>query len=256
MDENMSLLPDELIQSDSGDSEVHNSVTEDEEIMSNELPSDLDVERSEDLNLPGNELDNTESENEELTTEEEEEEDTPKDTVIQVVENPDSESGYDIVGLDVEALNRLTESYSEINQLQTVNPTSNDYYSFIEGDVLEYFQGIMANKPMNEYRACHLRHWIQNTQYYSYYDDYYYLWYDYEHSLDYIELIKYNGQSNYVVNSGNGALLNASIMYGSQNGLSDFRKGVSYVQEMALLCSVAVVLVLYICNAIFKHLAS
>lgn len=177
-------------------------------------------------------------------------------SVYQVKEDSESETGYSVVGLDVDSLNQMVQGYNEVLTAQTVTPTTNDYYAFIDGDILEYFQGVMANKPLNEYRACHLRHWIQNTQYYSYYDDYYYLWYDYGNSLDYIEIVKYNGQANYIVSNGSGSVLNASIMYGSDDGLSDLRRGVSYVQEMALLCSVAIVLVLYIVRAIFKHLCS
>ena len=111
----------------------------------------------------------------------------------------------------------------------------------------------MALYPLNEYKAVHLRHWIQNTQYYSYYDDYYYLWYDYP-SEDCVEVIKYNGQANWVVNYTIQSDLNSNIVYGSFQGQSDFRKGVSYVQEIALLGSVGVVLVLYILSAFFRSL--
>lgn len=193
---------------------------------------------------------------EENTEEQEEIEESPKDTVVQVVYDEDNPENYDLVGLDVVGLNEMVQAYNEQTQLLSVTPTTNDYYAFIDEDVLQFFSGVMSNYPLNEYKACHLRHWIQNSQYYSYYDDYYYLWYDIANGNDCIEVIKYNGQANWVVNYTSGNVLNSTITYGSDVGQSDLRKGVSYVQEMALLCSIACVLVLYVIHAIFKHLAS
>lgn len=214
------------------------------------LPSDNEVSSSVDEELSNNSVGSSEEEN--VISDNSKEE--PTSTVIQVKENENSENGYDITELDVESLNHMSAAYLE--SMQTVSPSSNDYYTWIDSDILDYFSGIMANKPFNSYQACHLRHWIQNSQYYSYYDDYYYLWYDLDNSLDYVEVVKYNGQSNYVVNFGNGALLNSTITYGSADNQSDLRKGVSYVQEMAFLSVLACVCVLYIVNAIFKHLRS
>lgn len=180
-----------------------------------------------------------------------EEEEKPTSTVIQV-KPADNSEGYETTELDVESLNFMAGSYVE--ELKTVNQGTNDYYAFIDEPIADYFAGIMAQYPLNEYKACHLRHWVQNTQYYNYYDDYYYLWYDLGHNNNYIEIVKYNGQANYVVNRSSGAVLNSTISYGSEVGQSDLREGVSYVQEMAFLCVLAGVLVLYVVGAIFKHL--
>lgn len=182
------------------------------------------------------------------------EEDTPSSTVIQVIE---TETGdLDITELDVNSLNIMSESYVE--QMLAVTPTSNDYFDFIPDNILEYFSGVMAQYPLNNYRAYHLRHWLQNSQYYSYYDDYYYLFYDFggDSAEECLEIYKANGSSSYQFNWGTAEVLNASIMYGSDSQMSDFRKGVSYVQEMAFLSVLAGFLVLYIVNAIFKHLRS
>ena len=182
---------------------------------------------------------------------EEPEEEKPSSTVIQVIEGDNGED-YEVKELDVESLNLMSGAF--VDELKTINQGTNDYYDFIGSDVLNYFSGVMANKPLNEYQACHLRHWVQNTNYYSYYDDYYYLWYDLGNNNNYIELVRYNGSSNYVVNYSSGPVLNATIVYGSGDNQSDLRKGVSYVQEMAFLCVLGGVLVLYIVNAIFRHL--
>lgn len=240
MDENVILSDSVNSESIDSNSEVSNSDSENEEVLIEDSFSsedNLGVDSSSDV-----------SEDVEETKEE------PTSTVIQVKENEESETGYDITELDVESLNNMSAAYLEA--MQTVSPTSNDYYTWIDSDILEYFSGIMANKPFNSYKACHLRHWIQNTQYYSYYDDYYYLWYDLDNNNNYVEVVKYNGQSNYVVNWGSGTVLNSTISYGSSDNQSDLRKGVSYVQEMAFLSVLAGVLVLYIVNAIFKHLKS
>lgn len=185
------------------------------------------------------------------SSEETVEEEKPTSTVIQV-KPADNSEGYETTELDVESLNFMAGSYVE--ELKTVNQGTNDYYAFIDEPIADYFAGIMAQYPLNEYKACHLRHWVQNTQYYNYYDDYYYLWYDLGHNNNYIEIVKYNGQANYVVNRSSGAVLNSTISYGSEVGQSDLREGVSYVQEMAFLCVLAGVLVLYVVHAIFKHL--
>lgn len=184
-------------------------------------------------------------------SEEIEEEEKPTSTVIQV-KPADNSEGYETTELDVESLNFMAGSYVE--ELKTVNQGTNDYYAFIDEPIADYFAGIMAHYPLNEYKACHLRHWVQNTQYYTYYDDYYYLWYDLGHNNNYIEVVKYNGQANYVVNRSSGAVLNSTISYGSDVGQSDLRRGVSYVQEMAFLSVLAGVLVLYVVHAIFRHL--
>ena len=232
-----------------------NEVTESGVLSNQESEKAVSVDEDLSNNSVGSsETDLKDSDNsvvEEVQVEEKEE---PSSTVIQVKENEDSESGYDITELDVESLNNMSAAYLEA--MQTVSPTSNDYYTWIDSDIADYFAGIMANKPLNSYQACHLRHWVQNTQYYSYYDDYYYLWYDLDNGNDYVEIIRYNGQSNYVVNWSSGQVLNSSITYGSSDGQSDLRKGVSYVQEMSFLCVLACVCVLYIVHAIFKHVAS
>lgn len=196
-----------------------------------------------------NEVDLKNSDN----SKEESEEEKPSSTVIQVIEGDNGED-YEVKELDVESLNLMSGAF--VDELKTINQGSNDYYDFIPSDVREYFAGVMANKPLNEYKACHLRHWVQNSNYYSYYDDYFYLWYDLGNNNNYIELVKYNGSSNYVVNYSSGAVLNSTISYGSSDNQSDLRKGVSYVQEMAFLCVLGGVLVLYIVNAIFRHLKS
>ena len=186
----------------------------------------------------------------ELSDEQIEEELPPSDTVIQVVPDETSENGYTINSLDVGELN---EFISRENEVRSVNPTSNDYYTFISGDIYDYFADYLANYPLNEYKACHLRHWIQNTQYSSYYDDYYYLWYDYP-STECIEIYKANNSSQYVLSRTTQTVLNATITYGSEQGNADLRKGVSYVQELALLGAVGCCLVLYILSAFFRAL--
>lgn len=176
-------------------------------------------------------------------------EDSKPTEVVSV--NP--ESGESI-SLNVDALNMMAESYLESSL--AVSQGTNDYFDFIPTDVKNYFQGIMENKPFNNYVAYHLRHWIQNTQYYSYYDDYYYLYPDIDNSNDYIEVVKYNGQSNYVINYGSASPHNATILYGSEDGQSDLRGGNSYVLSLASVCVLGCVCVLYIVNAIFRHLRS
>lgn len=188
---------------------------------------------------------------EDLENSDEEIEEKPTSTVIQVIEDENSSDGYTINELDVGGLNAFIQSENEI---RSVTPTSNDYYSFLGTDLETYFSGIMALYPLNDYKAVHLRHWVQNTSYNSYYDDYYYLWYNYP-DIHCIEVYKQYNSSQYVVTNTTQNDLSATIVYGSSQGQSDIRKGVSYVQEIALLSAVGVCLVLYILHAIFKHLA-
>lgn len=224
--------PIQVIESDSESNSEFEKATEVDEEASSVGSTEVDLKNSEESEVT-------------------EEEEKPTSTVIQV-KPADNSEGYETTELDVESLNFMAGSYVE--ELKTVNQGTNDYYAFIEDPIADYFAGIMAQYPLNEYKACHLRHWVQNTQYYNYYDDYYYLWYDLEHNNNYIEIVKYNGQANYIVNRSSGAVLNSTISYGSEVGQSDLREGVSYVQEMAFLCVLAGVLVLYVVHAIFKHL--
>lgn len=189
-------------------------------------------------------------------SEEEKSEEKPESTVIQVIEDESAENGYTTTELDVESLNIMSQAYVE--QMLAVTPTSNDYYTFIETDILEYFSSIMANNPLNDYRAYHLRHWISSSQYYNYYDDYYYLFYDYdgESAEQCLEIYKANNSNSYRLNWGTAEVLNASIMYGTEVQQADLRKGVSYVQEMAFLSVIAIISVLYVLGAIFKHIKS
>lgn len=222
-------------------------------------PDTVDIE-NEEVNEPGaqdveqsgttDEQSSVDPENQVSETDGEEEEETPSSTVIQVTPDENSDTGYTINELDVSGLNAFIQAENEV---RSVNPTSNDYYTFLGSDIENYFSGIMANYPLNEYKAVHLRHWIQNTSYNSYYDDYYYLWYDYP-SENVVEVYKQYNNSQYVVSNTTQRDLNATIVYGSFQGQSDLRKGVSYVQEIALLGAVGVCLILYILSAFFKHL--
>lgn len=250
MNESNNLLDKISSEHDNSDTEVSNSSTENEVNFS--IPSFEDVEQSGTTERSSDtqnlDIENTQSEEkEDLTTEEEEK---PSSTVIQVTPDENSDTGYTINELDVSGLNAFIQAENEV---RSVNPTSNDYYTFLGSDIEEYFSGIMANYPLNEYKAVHLRHWIQNTSYNSYYDDYYYLWYDYP-SENVVEVYKQYNNSQYVVSNTTQRDLNATIVYGSSQGQSDLRKGVSYVQEIALLGAVGVCLILYILHAFFKHL--
>lgn len=200
-----------------------------------------------------NHSEETEESTEEVSEEEEIEEEQPESTVIQVVENPDSELGYDTVELDIESLNIMAESYAD--QMLAVIPTSNDYYTFIDSQIADYFSGVMANYPFNEYKAYHLRHWIYNSSYSSYYDDYYYLFYDYPNN-DCIEIKKAHDSSQYIVTNGSAEILSSNITYGSGSSESDLREGVSYVTWVSVLSVLGCVCVLYIVNAIFRHIKS
>lgn len=262
---------DEVSNSDTSSSE-QSSVSEEVETVVSETSSDLDRadEQSEietDLNHEEvNETENDsdfEEESEEVSEEESEEEieedseeETPSSTIIQVLENPDSDLGYDTIELDVESLNTMAGAYVE--QMLAVTPTSNDYYAFIESPILEYMQGVLDNYPLNEYRAYHLRHYVSSSQYYSYYDDYYYLFYDFddESAEQCLEIYKANGSNSYSLTWGTAEVLNASIMYGSSDNMSDIRGGVSHVETLALLSAIGVVAVLYVLNAIFRHIRS
>lgn len=235
--------------------EVSESVTESIQETTEVLESETDLDRTDEQSEVAEDQNQVSDVFED--SEEEQEEDSPSSTVIQVVE--DSETGeIDITELDVNSLNIMSQSYVE--SMLAVSPTSNDYYDFIPDDIREYFSGIMSQPEnyLNNYRAYHLRHWIQNTQYYSYYDDYYYLFYDFdgESAEQCLEIYKANGSSNYQFTWGTAEVLNSPIMYGNSSAMSDLRKGGSYVSEMAVLCSIAIVLLLYIIHAIFKHLAS
>lgn len=254
MNEDVILYDSVGIESSDSSIEVSHSDTSSEEVLIDDS-NYSSLENSEDSSISNDLVESeevSEEESEENSVDELKEE--PTSTVIQVKENNESETGYDITELDVESLNNMSSAYLEA--MQTVSPTTNDYYTWIDSDIIDYFSGIMANKPFNSYQACHLRHWVQNTQYYSYYDDYYYLWYDLDNNNNYVEVVRYNGQSNYVVNWGSGSVLNSSITYGSGDNQSDLRKGVSYVQEMAFLSVLAGVLVLYVVHAFFRHLKS
>lgn len=255
-------MNEEVIESTEQTTDSIDSVSESsEQITENIQDTTLTQEEtSEDLNEQS-EVDMEEDYSEvEVNSEESEEEETedekPESTVIQVKEDENSENGYTTTELDVESLNIMSQAYVE--QMLAVTPTSNDYYDFIGSDVLEYFSDVMANYPLNEYRAYHLRHWVSSSQYYNYYDDYYYLFYDFngDSAEECLEIYKANNASNYRFNWGTAEVLNSSIMYGSGDNMADLRKGVSYVQEMAFLCSIGVVFVLFVLGAIFKHIAS
>lgn len=235
MNEGDTLHSEELNQLDSVNNEI-------EEVSEPGIPDVNDVSADE----------HSESYQEDQVNETDgEEEEKPSSTVIQVTPDENSDTGYTINELDVSGLNAFIQAENEV---RSVTPTSNDYYTWLGSDIESYFSGIMANYPLNEYKAVHLRHWIQNTSYNSYYDDYYYLWYDYP-SENVVEVYKQYNNSQYVVSYTTQRDLSASIVYGSAQGQSDLRKGVSYVQEMGLLCAVACCLVLYILRAFFKHLA-
>ena len=184
---------------------------------------------------------------------EEKEEEIPSSTVIQVTENSDSDLGYDITELDVNAINSMAEQFVE--KSLAVTPSSNDYYAFIDSTIADYFSGVMANYPLNEYRAYHLRHWVYNSSYSSYYDDYFYLYYDMP-STDCIEIYKPHDSNAYQVSFTSAPLLSSTITYGSDEGLSDLREGVNYVSWLSALCVIGAICVLYIVNAIFRHIRS
>ena len=181
----------------------------------------------------------------------EESNEEPTSTVIQVERNEDGD--LDITELDVNSLNIMSESYVE--SMLAVTPTSNDYYTFIDSTIEDYFSGIMANYPLNEYKAYHLRHYVYNTSYSSYYDDYYYLFYDYPNNSC-LELYKSYNSNSYTATWGKAEILDSTISYGSEVGWSDLREGVNYVSWLSAIGVLACVCVLYIVHAIFRHLHS
>lgn len=253
MNENDIQVSEQSTDIDNSVSEYSEQVSED--IQDTEVLEETEEETSEDL-TEQSEVDLEEDSSEVVDSEEEEIDEKPESTVIQVKEDDSSETGYTTTELDVESLNIMSQAYVE--QMLAVTPTNNDYYSFIENDILEYFSDVMANYPLNDYRAYHLRHYVSSSQYYNYYDDYYYLFYDYDgdSAEECLEVYKANNASNYRFNWGTAEVLNASIMYGTDSQQADLRKGVSYVQEMAFLSVLGIIGVLYVLGAIFKHIRS
>ena len=258
-------ISEESLQSNSGPSEVVNnnnsveSVPNDnsdqantEQILpSNEESSEsIESSTSDESSSTGSESNSDESaDSDESSLEESTEE--PTSTVIQVERTEDGD--LDITELDVNSLNIMSESYVE--SMLAVTPTSNDYYTFIDSTIADYFSGIMANYPLNQYKAYHLRHYVYNTQYSSYYDDYYYLFYDYPNNSC-VELYKSYNSNAYTVTYGTAEILPSTVSYGSEQGWSDFREGVNYVSWLSALGVLACVCVLYIVHAIFRHLHS
>ena len=256
MENDVNEVVESVVEDSSSSSEVTIEPSESHEVQTEILvdesePGSVRTDDQSEVAEVQNQVEDEETED----IEEDSEEDSPSSTVIQVVEN-DETGELDITELDVGSLNIMAESYAE--QMLAVTPTSNDYYDFLPTDVLNFFSGIMSNNLLNDYRAYHLRHYIYNGQYYSYYDDYYYLFYDYDGDdpEQCVELYKANGSNSYQVTWGTAEVLNATIMYGNEDSMSDLRRGVSYGQEMAFLLVLAGVLVLYIVNAIFRHLRS
>ena len=220
-------------------------------LPSNEESSEISESSSSDESSSSNsESNSNESTNSDETNLEESTEE-PTSTVIQVERTEDGD--LDITELDVNSLNIMSESYVE--SMLAVTPTSNDYYTFIDSTIEDYFSGIMANYPLNEYKAYHLRHYVYNTQYSSYYDDYYYLFYDYPNNSC-LELYKSYNSSSYTATWGTAEILDSTISYGSEVGWSDLREGVNYVSWLSALGVLAGVCVLYIVHAIFRHLHS
>lgn len=180
-----------------------------------------------------------------------------KPTQLEVVSSAPSEDGTssETTSLDVSSLNDFFASEEELRASQ-ISVGANDYFDFMPETIQEYFAGIMDKYPFTEYYAYHQRHWLQNSQYYSYYDDYYYLFPDIVNSPnECYEIIKYNGQSNYVVNHTTSTRANATIEYGSGVGQSDLRKGVSTIESKALLFAFGFVLCSWVLSNLFKHIA-
>lgn len=178
-----------------------------------------------------------------------------KPSQLEVVSSAPSEdgSGSETTSLDVGALNDFFASEEELRSSQ-IQVGQNDYFDFIPESIQDYFAGIMDKFPLNEYYAYHQRHWIQNSQYYSYYDDYYYLFPDIKNNpTECYEVIKYNGQSNYVVNHTTATRAQATIEYGSAPGQSDFRKGVSTIESKALLFTCALLVCYVVLHNLFAH---
>lgn len=260
-----STVSEESLQSNSDSSEVVNNnnsvetVPNDNSDQANteqilpsneESSSDSESSSSDESSSIGSESNHDEStDSSEDSLEESIEE--PSSTVIQVTEGENGD--LDITELDVTSLNMMSESYVE--NMLAVTPTSNDYYTFIDSTIEDYFSGIMANYPLNQYKAYHLRHYVYNTQYSSYYDDYYYLFYDYPNNSC-LELYKAYNSSSYSATWGTAEILDSTISYGSEIGWSDLREGVNYVSWLSALGVLACVCVLYIVHAIFRHLHS
>ena len=172
---------------------------------------------------------------------------------FEIVQNTEGDDGeVSTTTLDIGQLNEFVASENELRAMQIVNPSSNDYFDFMPETIENYFAGIMDKYPTKDYYSYHLRHWVSNGQYYSYYDDYYYLFPDLT-SNECIEVIKYNGQSNYVVNHTTGTPATATIEYGSSVGQSDFRKGVSTIESKAVLFVAALLLIYVVLHNLFAH---
>lgn len=182
-----------------------------------------------------------------------------KPTQLEIVSRGSDEVGLDgeqsTTSLDVGALNDFFASEEELRASQ-IQVGQNDYFDFMPETIQDYFAGIMDKYPLNEYYAYHQRHWLQNSQYYSYYDDYYYLFPDLKNNpTECYEVIKYNGQSNYVVNHTTATRANATIEYGSAVGQSDFRKGVSTIESKALLFTCGLLVCYVVLHNLFAHFA-
>lgn len=180
-----------------------------------------------------------------------------KPTQLEVVSSTPSTDGEgsETTSLDVGALNDFFASEQELRASQ-IQVGQNDYFDFMPETIQDYFSGIMDKYPLNEYYAYHQRHWIQNSQYHTYYDDYYYLFPDLiNNPTECYEVIKYNGQSNYVVNHTTASRANATIAYGSAVGQSDFRRGVSTLESKALLFTCALLVCYVVLHNLFAHFA-
>lgn len=236
---------------ESGSNDNSDQANTEQILPSNEESSESNESSSSDESSSTGSESNTDESNDSCEDSLEESTEEPTSTVIQVERTEDGE--LDITELDVNSLNIMSESYVE--SMLAVTPTSNDYYTFIDSTIENYFSGIMANYPLNEYKAYHLRHYVYNTQYSSYYDDYYYLFYDYPNNSC-LELYKSYNSSSYTATWGTAEILDSTISYGSEVGWSDLRKGVSYVSWLSALGVLACVCVLYIVHAIFRHLHS
>lgn len=183
------------------------------------------------------------------------EQDSGTSNQIEIVQNTQEDNGdVSTTTLDIGQLNEFIASENELRAMQIVNPGTNDYFDFMPETIEDYFAGIMDKYPTKDYYSYHLRHYISNGQYYSYYDDYYYLFPDLTTNECY-EVIKYNGQSNYVVNHTTGTPATASIEYGSAVGMSDFRRGVSTLETKVFLFVAALLCCYVVLHNLFAHFA-
>ena len=176
---------------------------------------------------------------------------------IEIVQNSTDENSGEVssTSLDIGSLNDFFASEEELRVSQ-IQVGQNDYFDFMPQTIQDYFAGIMDKYPLNEYYAYHQRHWLQNSQYHSYYDDYFYLFPDLKNNpTECYEVIKYNGQSNYVVNHTTATRAQATIEYGSAVGQSDFRKGVSTLESKALLFTCALLVCYVVLHNLFAHFA-